>query len=104
MKQVGGIPETISGRVCSLMSEHGWAQRDLVAATGLPQSTIASVMIGDRNTRPGSLPEIALALGVDAYWLKTGVGDRFGPTERRLSDRLDAIERKLDDVLRLLAQ
>ncbi len=59
------------------------------------QSFISNLETGEREETP-FIPELAHALGVDAYWLKTGKGDRAGG--RHLSED----EKALLDALPLL--
>lgn len=66
--------ETLAERVIRLRTAKGWEQKDLVRESGLPQSTVASIEKADRGKARSPLVEIAHALGVDAYYLKTGIG------------------------------
>jgi len=65
-----------------------WTQQELAEKAGIRQSFIGAL---ESNNQKGSswLPEIAHALGVDAYWLKTGRG-------RKNTD--DPIEHFPDDL------
>lgn len=71
--------ETLAERVIRLREAKGWKQKDLIRESGAPQSTVASIENGDRSKAPSSIVEIAHALGVDAYYLKTGEGSPRGP-------------------------
>lgn len=66
-------PEQLGVRLARIRSSLDWTQEDLAKRAGVKQSTVASIENGSRATRPGSLIEIAHALGVDAYYLKYGV-------------------------------
>lgn len=66
--------ETLGERVIRLREARGWNQSALAKESGIGQSTVAGIEGGSRNKAPSSLIEIAHALGVDAYWLKTGLG------------------------------
>jgi len=66
--------ETLGQRVARLRTDRGLTQKQLADAAGLGQSTIAGMEKDARDKAPSSLIEIAHALGVDAYWLKTGKG------------------------------
>lgn len=73
----------------------GWSQPELSDKSRVKQSFIGALEA--RNQKSSSwLPELAHALGVDAYWLKTGKGDRAGG--RHLSED----EKALLDALPLL--
>jgi transcriptional regulator with XRE-family HTH domain len=52
-------------------------QQQIADKAGISQSTIGVLESGTQQTS-GYIPEIAHALGVDAYWLKTGKGSRYG--------------------------
>lgn len=55
----------------------GWSQVEFAKNSGVKQSFIGALEA--RNQENSSwLPELAHALGVDAYWLKTGKGERLG--------------------------
>lgn len=55
----------------------GWTQPELAEKSRVKQSFIGALEA--RNQKNSSwLPELAYALGVDAYWLKTGKGARTG--------------------------
>ncbi|MER2537660.1 MAG: helix-turn-helix transcriptional regulator [Azonexus sp.] len=77
--------ETIGERVIRIRLAKGWNQAELVKQSKVGQSTVVGVEKGSRNKAPSSLIEIAHALGVDAYWLKTGIGEITGKG-RELSD------------------
>lgn len=70
--------ETLAERVIRLREAKGWEQKDLVRESGLPQSTVASIEKGDRGKARSPLVELAHALNVDAYYLKTGEGNPHG--------------------------
>lgn len=83
--------ETTGERVKRLRDARGWTQQQLADKAGVAQSTINGVEKGGRQKMPSSLIEISHALGVDAYWLKTGRGHRLGgesitPDEQTLLD------------------
>jgi len=70
--------ETIGERVTRLRSEKKWTQDQLAKEAGIAQSTVNGVEKGARQKRPSSLIKIAHALGVDANWLRTGIGKQGG--------------------------
>ena len=74
--------ETLADRLKHERNRQGWSQDDLAARAGVKQSFIGALEAGNQRTS-GYLPEIANALGVDTYWLKTGKGRRQA---RELSD------------------
>lgn len=68
--------ESLAQRLITTRLEKKWSQDDLANKVGIRQSFIGALEAGNQKTS-GWLPEIAYALGVDAYWLKTGKGDKF---------------------------
>ena len=66
----------------------GLSQEELAAKTKIRQSFIGALETGAQKSS-GFLPEIAYALGVSAYWLKTGKGSRLGG--RQLSEDEEAL-------------
>lgn len=87
--------ETIGQRVIRTRKEKGWNQATLVRESKLPQSTIASIENDSRTKESSAIIDVAHTLGVDAYWLKTGKGERYS---RHLSDA----ERRIIDGYRLM--
>ena len=67
--------ETIGDRIKAVRKERGYNQTQLAKKAGSAQSTISMLERGERTERPDIIG-IAHALGVDAYWLKTGKGQR----------------------------
>ncbi len=71
----------------------GWSQLELARAAKIRQSFIGALEAGNQKSS-GYVPEIAHALGVDAYWLKTGKGHKHGalssppPEVAALADRI----------------
>lgn len=64
-------------RLKSEREAKGWSQPELAAKSRVKQSFIGALEA--RNQQNSSwLPELAHALGVNAYWLKTGRGNRTG--------------------------
>lgn len=68
---------TFSKRLKAAREAKGLTQGELAKAIGKPkgQSLIGNLESGGRNSTT-FIPEIANALGVSAYWLKTGKGQR----------------------------
>lgn len=65
--------ETLANRLIRLRQEKGFATQEALAkAARIRQSFIGAFEAGNQKTS-GYLPEIAHALGVDAYYLKTGI-------------------------------
>lgn len=69
----------------------GLTQAELAAKVGKKQSFIGNIEAGSRKSSP-LIAEIAHALGVDAYWLKTGIRT------------LVAGDQKIDDVVEAMKQ
>lgn len=79
---------TFSERLRDARNAAGLTQEGLAKAIGhKTQSVIASLENG-QNKSSSYIPEIAKALRVDAYWLKTGKGERslsgLSATEQRI--------------------
>ena len=67
----------IAKRIKEAREAKGWSGTDLAKHAGIRQSFIGAIESGAQETS-GYLPEIAHALGVDAYWLKTGTEPIIG--------------------------
>lgn len=67
----------MADRIRELRKAKGWLQEDLAAKAKIRQSFIGALEAGNQKNS-GYLPEIANALGVSAYWLKTGKGEKQG--------------------------
>lgn len=79
----------LAARLKAERESRGWSQDDLAAKAKIRQSFIGALESkGQENSK--YLPEIAHALGVDAYWLKTGIKS------------LVAGDRKIDEVVELM--
>lgn len=67
--------DTLKARLAAVREEKGLTQAQLGQKIGAGQSLISNLENGT-NLSSTSLPEIAHALGVSAYWLKTGKGPK----------------------------
>ena len=67
--------KTLADRLREERDARGWSQPELARQARVAQSFIGALEAGNQKSS-GWLPEIAHALGVDAYWLKTGRGQR----------------------------
>lgn len=74
---------TFSERLKSARDDAGITQEQLAERIKKGQSLIGNLESKARSSS-SYIPEIAHALGVDAYWLKTGKGERSG-SSRALS-------------------
>lgn len=84
--------ESLADRLLRTRLERGFSsQESLAKAAKIRQSFIGALEAGNQKSS-GYLPEIAHALGVDAYWLKTGV------------KTLVAGDQKIDDVVEAMKQ
>jgi len=86
------MKETIGQRLRNAREKRGMTQDQLAAESGIAQSTIQGIEDGSRGKRPSSLIELAHALGVDAYYLKTGI------------ETLVCNDRDIDAVVKLMAE
>jgi len=67
--------KTLADRLKEERDARGWNQPELAREAGIAQSFVGALEAGNQKSS-GWLPEIAHALRVDAYWLKTGRGQR----------------------------
>lgn len=79
----------IAKRIKEAREAKGWSGTDLAKHAGIRQSFIGAIESGAQETS-GYLPEIAHALGVDAYWLKTGTEPIIGG------------DKKINEIVKLL--
>ena len=76
--------KTLAKRIKDERDSKEWSESELARRAGIRQSFIGALETkGQQNSK--FLPEIAHALGVDAYWLKTGKGSKYG-VGRKLTD------------------
>lgn len=68
--------KTLADRLKEERDARGWTQPELANRAKIAQSFVGALEAGNQKSS-GWLPEIAHALGVDAYWLKTGLGRRL---------------------------
>lgn len=64
---------TLAGRLVSEREKREWSQETLAKKAKIATSFIGALESGAQKSS-GYLPEIAHALGIDCYWLKTGRG------------------------------
>jgi len=86
--------DTLAARLKQERERLGWSQPDLARRSGVKQSFIGALEARAQESS-GWLPELAHALGVDTYWLKTGRG-------RRVARELTRDEQLVLDALPLL--
>lgn len=91
---MAGKSETLGDRIARLRKAKEWTQEDLAKRAGIRQSFIGALEAGNQQTS-GYLPEIARALGVDAYWLKTGMETIIGE-DRRINEIVVLLKRMSD--------
>lgn len=80
---------TLAKRLIEAREKKGWSQADLANAAKIAQSFIGALEAKNQKNCK-YLPEIAHALGVEAYWLKTG------------TKTLVAGDQKINDVVELM--
>jgi transcriptional regulator with XRE-family HTH domain len=86
-----GMKKEFKHRLCESRDALGLTQAELAAKFGKKQSFIGNLEAGSRKGT-SLIAEIAHALGVDAYWLKTGV------------KTLVAGDQKIDNVVEAMKQ
>lgn len=69
--------DTLAERLRREREAKGWSQPELARRSGVKQSFIGALE-AHNQVSSSYLPELARALGVDCYWLKTGKGRRAG--------------------------
>ena len=73
MTNGGGVPQwTLADRIRKARDFAGLDQGDLAAVTGLSRQTLSNYEHGKTRASKASLKLIAMATGVDRYWLLTG--------------------------------
>lgn len=78
MYLVGTDMEILAKRLKRLREAKGWSQPELARRAKISQSFVGALESGAQNNSK-VLPEIAHTLGVDCFWLKTGLGSPAGP-------------------------
>jgi transcriptional regulator with XRE-family HTH domain len=78
------VMTTLAERLKSARVAKGpiWTQAHLAAAAGVSTGTVGMMESGKRGNKegiPGTVPQIAKALGVSYDWLAHGIGDKDGP-------------------------
>lgn len=86
--------KTLADRLKDERDALGWSQPELARRSGVKQSFIGALEAGNQKSSSW-LPELAHALKVDAYWLKTGRGQRTGGVS------LSSDEQTIIDAFRL---
>lgn len=81
--------ETIADRLKAERGKRGWSGPELASKAKISQSFIGALETG-RQKSSSKLPAIAHALGVDLYWLMTGV------------ETIIAGDKRINEVVRLM--
>lgn len=69
--------EKLKDRLIAELERKGWKGTELAREAKVSQSFVGALVAGNQEYSK-HVPAIAHALGVDAYWLTTGKGDRRG--------------------------
>lgn len=88
------VMKTLADRLRKTRKSKGWSGPDLAKKAGIRQSFIGALESGAQESS-GWLPEIAHALGVDAYWLKTGVEPIIGG-DKRINEIIQLLKETAD--------
>ena len=73
MTDGGGVPEwTIADRIRKARETGDYSQADLASVTGLSRKTIGNYEGEQTHPSKAGIKLIAMATGVDRYWLLTG--------------------------------
>lgn len=93
---------TFADRLKDSRIKSGLTQEGLAKAIGQKKQSVIASLESGQNKSTSYLPEIAKALGVDAYWLKTGKGSpnstSLKPEEQLILDAFrvfDATDREI---------
>lgn len=81
--------DNLAARLKRTRKERGWSQPELAKKAGITQSFIAALETEAQQSSK-YIAEIAHALGIDAYWLKTGV------------ETVIAGDKRINEVVRLM--
>ena len=66
---------TVGDRIVEARNDKNWSRQQLVAASGIPYSTLAGLEVGDQKTST-AIPALASALDVHALWLAENRGPK----------------------------
>ena len=92
---------TFSERLRDARDAAGITQDALAKAIGQKKQSVIASLESGQNKSSSYIPEIAKALRVDAYWLKTGKGERssnqLSGQEQRIIDGFRLMERPLQE-------
>lgn len=70
----GAMRDSLASRLKAARKAAGMSQEELAAASGVSQSDISKIERG-KTLSPAGILDLARALGVNPFWLKTGEGD-----------------------------
>lgn len=85
-------------RVLLARKEIGLTAGELGERVGVSQGHVSKVERGQRRPTEALLKTLAIELGVNEEWLRTGIGERYSERPRVLDDEL--AERFVEDILR----
>lgn len=101
------IGMSIGKRVKAAREEKGLSQQELANAVGMKQPTLSALETGDANST-SKIASIARELGVNAYWLETGNGNKYLISEEEAATYqlsrvqiIDEDEDPVDDAVRI---
>ena len=80
---------SLAERLVASRTHRDWSQDELADKVGCSQSFIGALETGRQKTSKW-LPEIAHTLGVDLYWMKTGI------------ETIIAGDKQINDVVKLM--
>lgn len=98
---------TYAGRLRAALQQAGKRRRQLAAALGITEQSVAYVYHGTGRFNAENSAEAAAFLGVEHYWLATGKGPReLGrgtlPTKRQMLALLSALETTVGELRALV--
>lgn len=84
----------LGDRVRQIRKERGWTQMQLAKKAKIPQSSVSTLESGSQKGSP-HIVEIALALGVNVYWLRSGRGPKLLTKWQEIGQDLSEAEQDL---------
>lgn len=99
---------TLGSRLCYVRELRGLNQEELAKLAGVTQAAVSNLENRDSKSSSAT-PQLARALGIDAYWLATGegamdLGETLSPDEQRLMDDYRSADPAAKESLALTAR
>lgn len=101
---------SVGERIKQVRKSKGYTQQKFADALGLKQNTIATYEMDKTAPSERTLSDICDKFGVDANWLRTGIGEPFRPVSKEekiteiLSKAISGNSTSRDRLIRALAR